>query len=68
MGIEGTVSLELLVNETGKVDSVHVLKGIHPALDSSAASAAKNFTFSPAQAGGDSIAVLLQYDYHFNSK
>lgn len=64
-GISGSVILDLLVNEFGKVDSVSVVKGIHPALDSNALKAAQNFNFTPALAGKDSVAVLLQYEYHF---
>lgn len=64
-GIQGTVSLELLVNESGSVDSVNVLKGLHPVLDSAAKAAAKNFKFTPAIVGNDAVAVLLQYDYRF---
>ena len=64
-GIEGTVLLDIVVNDSGRVDSVAVVKGINPALDSSAARAAAKFTFTPATAGGKPVAVLLQYAYHF---
>lgn len=65
-GIEGSVLLELLVNETGGVDSVTVLRGVDPLLDSSAAAACRRFKFTPATADGDSVAVLLQYEYRFS--
>ena len=65
-GIGGDVLLELLVNESGGVDSAVVVRGIHPVLDSSAAEAARSFKFRPAMADGDSVAVLLQYEYHFS--
>lgn len=65
-GIDGTVLLELLVSETGKVDSVSVVRGLHPLLDSSAVNAVKQFKFSPAQlTGGENVAVMLQYEYRF---
>lgn len=64
-GIEGTVLLDIVVNDSGRVDSVAVVKGINPTLDSSAAKAAVKFTFSPAMAGGKPVPVLLQYAYHF---
>ena len=64
-GIEGTVLLDIVVNDSGRVDSVAVVEGINPALDSSAARAAAKFTFTPATAGGKPVAVLLQYAYHF---
>ncbi|MFW5813716.1 MAG: TonB-dependent receptor domain-containing protein, partial [Fibrobacterota bacterium] len=65
-GIEGVVLLELLVNEEGKVDSAAVVNGVHPLLDSSAAEAARAFLFSPAVAGGEDVAVMLQYEYRFS--
>jgi TonB family protein len=65
-GVEGAVLLELLVNESGGVDSGRVVKGLNPLLDSSAVSAARKFKFSPAKAGGASVAVLMQYEYRFS--
>ncbi|MFP4164921.1 MAG: TonB family protein [Chitinispirillaceae bacterium] len=65
-GIEGAVLLELLVNEKGMVDSAAVVNGLHPLLDSSAAEAVRRFTFSPAVAGGENVAVMLQYEYRFS--
>ena len=64
-GVSGSVVLDLLVNESGDVDSVSIAKGIHPVLDTNALRAAQKFRFTPAMAGEDSIAVLLQYEYHF---
>jgi TonB family protein len=66
-GIEGVVLLELLVSETGAVDSAAVVRPLHPALDASALAAARKFIFSPAQAnGGEAVAVMLQYEYRFS--
>ncbi|NLG15988.1 MAG: TonB-dependent receptor [Fibrobacter sp.] len=65
-GVEGTVILELLVNENGDVDSVSVVRGLEPRLDKSAASASKQFKFTPAVAEGEPVAVLLQYEYRFS--
>ena len=64
-GVEGTVVLDLVVNDSGRVDSVAVVKGLHPTLDSAAAFAARSFLFSPAKAGGKAVPVLLEYAYHF---
>jgi len=64
-GVEGTVVLDLIVSDSGRVDSVAVVKGVDPRLDSSAAKAARLFIFSPAMAGGKSVAVLMEYAYHF---
>ncbi|MDG5813661.1 TonB-dependent receptor [Chitinispirillales bacterium ANBcel5] len=65
-GVEGTVVLELLVDENGAVESVTVVDGVHPQLDSSALKAAVDFTFSPAIANGEPVAVMLYYEYHFS--
>ncbi|MDR0308256.1 MAG: TonB-dependent receptor [Chitinispirillales bacterium] len=65
-GVEGTVLLELLISETGGVDSVSVVHSLHPLLDTCAIEAVKKFKFSPAQAGGENVAVMLQYEYRFS--
>jgi len=66
-GVEGAVLLELLVSETGAVDSAAVVRPLHPALDANALAAARKFKFSPAQAiGGEAVAVMLQYEYRFS--
>ena len=64
-GVEGTVTLDLVVSDSGKVDSVAVVKGVEARLDSAAAHAARAFRFSPAIAGGKPTAVLMEYAYHF---
>jgi len=65
-GIAGTVMLELLVNDSGSVDSVVITQGIDSVLDSCAAVAARLFRFTPAQAQGVPVAVYLQYAYTFS--
>ena len=64
-GVEGTVTLDLVVSDSGKVDSVAVVKGVEARLDSAAVHAARLFKFSPAIAGGKPTAVLMEYAYHF---
>ncbi|MBD3317749.1 MAG: TonB family protein, partial [Chitinivibrionales bacterium] len=66
-GIEGTVLMDLVVNDGGHVDSAAVVKGLHPLLDSNAVAAARQFVFSPARLGsGEAVPVLLQYEYRFS--
>jgi TonB family protein len=65
-GIGGTVTLDLLVNEKGNVDSAVVTTGIHPRLDSSAVKTARSFQFSPAMADSVPVAVWLQFNYRFS--
>jgi TonB family protein len=64
-GVEGQVVLDLVVDTLGDVDSVAVVKGCHPLLDSSAAAAAKKFHFRPALAGGAAVPVIMEYVYRF---
>jgi len=69
IGVEGSVLLELLVNETGTVDSVTVVRSLNPKLDASAVEAARKFKFTPATiGGGEAVAVMLQYEYQFSLK
>ena len=65
-GIEGTVLLSLTISDSGTVDSVSVLKGLTPVLDSNASSAALKLKFSPAIAGGQPVPAILQYEYRFS--
>jgi TonB family protein len=65
-GVEGTVAMDLVVSDSGSVDSVAVAGGLLPALDSAAVRAARQFRFSPAVSQGKPIAVLLRYEYHFS--
>jgi|GEM_PF-1566388 TonB family protein len=65
LGIEGTVLLDILVNEYGLVDGVSVAKGLAPQLDSAAKSAAMQFVFTPALIDKKPIAVMLRFEYPF---
>jgi TonB family protein len=65
-GVEGAVVLDLVVDTVGKVDSVAIVKGFFPRLDSSAAGAARAFVFTPAKSGGRPVPVILQYVYRFS--
>lgn len=64
--IQGTVTLELLVNDSGHVDSAHIIQSLHPALDSLACSAALKFIFSPGIAEDKPVPVYLTYNYNFS--
>ena len=65
-GIEGAVVLDLVVDTLGKVDSVAIVKGFYPRLDSSAAAVASRFNFTPAKAGGRPVPVIMEYVYRFS--
>lgn len=65
-GMEGNVLLELYVTDSGRVDSVTVVKGLSPSMDTAALLAVKKFQYDPAMAGGKPVPVLLQYEYRFS--
>ncbi|MBF0430965.1 MAG: TonB family protein [Fibrobacteria bacterium] len=65
-GLEGPVNLQLIISDSGMVDSVTVLKGLSPEMDSAAVKAVRQFIFSPAIAGGQAIPVAIEYQYRFS--
>jgi TonB family protein len=64
-GLQGPVVMDLLIDETGLVRQVTLVKGIEESLDSAALAAAKSFQFSPGQVGEKSVAVKIRYTYRF---
>lgn len=67
-GVEGIVSLEVLIDEKGRVETASVIQGLDSELDQAALAAIKDFLFSPAVAQGEAVAVAIQYDYEFSLK
>lgn len=65
-GREGAVVMGLLVNAEGAVDSTWIVESLDPAMDAAARAAASRFVFSPAMAGGEAVAVYVQYRYEFS--
>ena len=64
-GIEGTVVLSVLVDETGRVRSVKVLSGPGGGLDEAAAKAVERIRFHPAVRKGQPVAAQITYRYTF---
>jgi len=64
-GIEGKVVLDCVLSDSGKVDSVYLVTGVHPLIDSAAICAMRQFRFTPAMVGEKPVAVLLQYEIPF---
>ncbi|NLE00101.1 MAG: TonB family protein [Fibrobacter sp.] len=62
-GITGAVTLDMLINESGTVDSIYLISGIDPSFDSLVIKALKNARFTAAIAGGKPIAVIVSYSY-----
>lgn len=65
--IEGTVEVRIQVNLKGEVGNVQVLRG-HPLLVAAAVKAAKEWTFDPAECGGNGQAVVGTLVFKFPSE
>lgn len=64
-GIEGTVVLSVLVDETGRVRSVKLLSGPGGGLDQAALTAVERIRFRPALRRGQPVAAQITYRYTF---
>jgi len=64
-GITARVLLSIEIGEDGKVGNVEVLEGAGPDFDQAAVAAARQFEFTPAEAGGQPIPVKITYRYDF---
>ena len=64
-GIEGTVVLSVLVDETGRVRTVKVLSGPGGGLDQAAAKAVERIRFRPALRKGQPVPAQITYRYTF---
>lgn len=65
LGIEGKVVLELVVDATGKVTGVRVVKSLHAELDAVASAAARRLRFAPATVGGTPVQTKIPYTFTF---
>ena len=64
-GIEGTVVLSVLVDETGQVRTVKVVSGPGSGLDQAAAKAVERIRFRPAIRKGKPVPAQITYRYTF---
>jgi protein TonB len=64
-GVEGPVVMDLLIDNTGKVRKVDLIKGPGSGLNEAAVAAVSNFEFSPARIGEQNVAVKIRYTYRF---
>ena len=65
LGIQGRVYLELIIDESGKVVSVELTRGLHPKLDEAAKKAAWKLQFTPAIKNGKPVKQTLTYKFAF---
>jgi protein TonB len=63
--VEGVVKLEVSVDETGRVTSVRVLKGLGFGLDEAAVAAARQWTFKPATKCGKPVSYVVKPGVRF---
>jgi TonB family protein len=68
--IEGTVLLEVLVDENGSVQDLHLLRGVKPdlGLDAAAADAVRTWRYRPATKGGVRVKVRTTLAINFKLK
>jgi TonB family protein len=66
--VQGTVHLEIVILESGRVGNVRVTRSLTPDLDQAAIAAAKQWVFVPAKQNGKPIAVrvplMLEFRLH----
>ena len=57
--MQGVVILEAIITKTGDVESVRVLRGLNPLLDSAAIRAVQQWKYKPATFNGRPVPVYL---------
>lgn len=67
-GVEGSVYLKLLLDTTGYVIDVRIVKSLNLAFDESAAKAARTWRFTPAKQRDRPVRVWLGYPVRFTLK
>src|SRR5215470_11744354 len=65
-GIEGTVTIEALIGEDGKIKSTKLLKGLGFGLDEVALASVEGWALSPATRNGHPVSVGAQLDVAFS--
>ena len=63
-GVSGTVVVEIMIDERGKVTQAHAVSG-HPLLQQAAVNAAKLARFTPTLLHGQPIAITVTINYSF---
>ncbi len=64
-GVEGTVHLELLIDENGRVKKIRVLSKMGHGLEKAAVTAAIKSSFEPGEMNGRAVPVKIKVPYRF---
>lgn len=64
--IEGIVVVSMIIDTSGNVSEVKVVKSLHPALDSSAVTTVKQWKFSPARQDGTPVKTKMEIPVRFS--
>lgn len=64
-GLQGTVLLELEIDETGAVVAAKLLQGAGHGFDEAALEAARQFRFAPAEDATGPVPVIIEFGYGF---
>jgi TonB family protein len=64
-GIEGFVTVEMVIGPDGRVAEARVAQASHPSLARPALEAARQWEFEPAAARGERVAIRVQVPFHF---
>jgi protein TonB len=62
---QGVVTVNLVVNQRGLPENVHILRGVGMGLDDKAIEAVKQYRFKPAMMGGKPVAVEVNVEVNF---
>lgn len=65
-GVDGSATILLRIDETGKVSETKVIEASDPAFGEAAAEAAKQWTFTPARRDGAPAAVSVRQTFNFS--
>lgn len=64
-GVQGTVSLELVVERIGSVGDIRVIKSLHPDLDQAAIGSTRKWRFMPGTRDGQPVDVIVTMEVAF---
>ena len=63
---EGTVTLQLVVDASGRPKNIRVVRNLGMGLDEKALEAVKTWQFEPGKKDGQPVAVLINVDLEFH--